>query len=174
MAVDPLPQIAFFGGRRWQLALVEAEVVLGLSLVSGWWRVGVWWLTVGGFGIFAAVSGYLGAIGQASCGCFGASVKIPPLLTFAFDIVAVACLLLWRPAGVFDLRAAGASIRQIGWPVFGAVVAVIATGSSLVYYYGSVDDAWAALRHQPCSVEPAVTDVGTAPVGTVREVGPFF
>jgi hypothetical protein len=75
-------------------AIVEALV--GLWLLSGFWARGAWFAGIGLFGTLATVSGYLGLIGQTSCGCFG-RVDVSPWVSLALDAVCVAALLAVRP-----------------------------------------------------------------------------
>lgn len=101
--VSPFAQYGWLTALWVQMLAVGWEVVLGLWLLSGACRAGAWVAAVGTFATFAAVSGYLGWIGQASCGCFGV-IQASPWHAFAVDVTALALLAVARP----DWRAARA------------------------------------------------------------------
>src|SRR5881628_1491027 len=71
LGVTPVGPIGIFSAPAFQVGLIEFEILLGLWLISGLNPVGAWITAILGFTGFAAVSFYLGWIGQASCGCFG-------------------------------------------------------------------------------------------------------
>lgn len=62
---------------RVQLLGLEVEAVIGVWLLSGFARRGAWLAAIGLFATLAAVSAYLVAAGQPSCGCFG-RVEVSP------------------------------------------------------------------------------------------------
>ena len=71
---------------------------------------GVWCLSVLTFGLFTAVSGYLGYPRGASCGCFGV-IQATPWHAFAVDSMALAAVkpdFNWSRDG-FPRAALGAS-----------------------------------------------------------------
>jgi hypothetical protein len=71
--------------------LIEVQILLSIWLfVGGFTRIRL--ITVAlCFGIFALVSAYDAIRGMPTCGCFG-NVEVPPLVTSAFDLVAVVAL----------------------------------------------------------------------------------
>ena len=75
----------------------EFELFLGIVLLAGLWPQVTWYAAVLFFGALAGLSLYKGLSGDASCGCFG-KVQVSPWYTLALDILAVAALLVWRPA----------------------------------------------------------------------------
>ena len=81
---------------RVQLIGMEVEALVGLWLVSGYARRGAWVAGITLFAILAAVSLYLAAVGQASCGCFG-RVEVSPWLSFSLDSVCVVAMAAFRP-----------------------------------------------------------------------------
>lgn len=83
---------------RWFLILqVEAELFLGVWLLSGLFRKLAWLVGLGCFAMFSVVTLYKGINGAASCGCFG-SVHVNPWITlFAIDLPAVVALVIFRP-----------------------------------------------------------------------------
>src|SRR5262249_31188501 len=66
-----VPRVGWYASPAVQIAAAEWELLLGIWLLSGWRAFGSWLAALGTFLCFAGVSGYLGSIGVASCGCFG-------------------------------------------------------------------------------------------------------
>ncbi len=91
-----IPQIGWFATPTIQIAAAEWEIVLGIWLLSGAYRIGAWFASVATFFTLAAVSGYLGWIGVASCGCFGA-IKASPWHAFEVDLFALLLVAVLRP-----------------------------------------------------------------------------
>src|SRR6266851_8878958 len=99
--VSAVPQVGWYATPMVQMAAVEWELVLGVWLLSGRYRIGSWLTALGTFAMFGAVSGYLGWIGVATCGCFGA-IKASPWYAFGVDVAVLAVLLVVR-SGVQSL-----------------------------------------------------------------------
>jgi len=164
--VTPFAQYGWLSSATVQLAAVQWEIILGLWLLSGRGKAWAWLLALTTFLMFAGVSLWLGLIGQASCGCFGA-VKASPWHAFAVDVLALALLGVGRPdwseatitrsglQGVGIVAAGGLLLIGIGW---GAAVGL----------YGSVGKALAVLRNERLALSPATVDFGTGKAG--REV----
>src|SRR5437764_9267668 len=70
--VSAVPQVGWYATPMVQMAAAEWEIVLGVWLLSGRYRVGSWLTSLMTFVTFAGISGHLGYGGVASCGCFGA------------------------------------------------------------------------------------------------------
>jgi hypothetical protein len=85
------------GHRLALLVLVHLELALALWLFSGvtpqWSHVAA----IGCFFCFFLVASYQALAGKAVCGCFG-RFSVTPALTAGIDAVAVAALLIYRPA----------------------------------------------------------------------------
>lgn len=60
---------------RFRFAVMEAEAMLGLWLLSGWAKRMAWFFAATFFLVVAGISLSLGLIGQSSCGCFSVFVK---------------------------------------------------------------------------------------------------
>ncbi|HEY8505848.1 MAG TPA: MauE/DoxX family redox-associated membrane protein [Gemmataceae bacterium] len=146
-----------------QMAVLQWEVVLGLWLVSGKYPLGSWLAAVGTFAAFAGVSGYLGWIGQADCGCFG-SVQASPWHAFAVDVLALMLLARARPAlrSLRDLPRP--ALRRAGGAAFlflaGAAVMFGLLAGLGAWTFGSLDAALARVRGERISVRPGFVDVG--------------
>jgi hypothetical protein len=166
--VSPMPQIGWFAQPTVQLAAAEGEIILAAWLLSGRYQVGAWLAALGTFLSFAAVSGYLGAIGRSSCGCFG-PIAASPWYAFGVDVGAILLLGLTPPS----IRA----LRQSSWAdvrsqflravacglTLAIAMASITIGGGLIF--GSPAGAIARLRGEHITVEPAYLDVGTGRTG---------
>ena len=173
---DPAPSLsafAFISSPRWQLALIEAEVVLAIWLVSGLYPRIAWLAALLTFTLFAAASLYLGIAGRPSCGCFG-KLEVNPWYTFGVDTLAVAALCYWRPRGnLLPVRLSGlerGSLRPTAY-LAGGILLLAAGGLaifSLLDWFSS--DALAYLRGESLTVEPSVVDVGEGIRGATLDI----
>ena len=135
------------------------EVLLGCWLMSGSSRFFSWLTALATFTGFAIVSGYLGIIGQASCGCLGV-IEASPWAAFALDVSALVLLLIGRPLWT-GWASCQAGLKWVGG--FTALLAVIVgIGISV---FGSSDAAIARLRGESLGVTPSVLDFGTGKPG---------
>lgn len=146
-----------------QIAVVTAEMLLAVWLLSGVAAGAAWLTAVLTFSTFAAYSTYLGYLGVASCGCFGA-VTVSPWVAFLIDTVVLGCLLIRRP----NLTTVRVDIVQMSRPVVAVslVVAVITTLLAGIgtLVFGSVPATFAYLRGQSLSC-PTQLDLGTGKPG---------
>ncbi len=163
---DPVPVFGLFTSPRWQVALIELEVLLGLWLVSGLYRRGAWLSAVGAFGALAAVSLYLALSGQPSCGCFG-KLEVSPWLSLGLDIIAVGALVRWQtqPTGMLT---GVPSLKPVLVSIAGVALLFVASFSGLYLIDPSPEAALAYLRGESMTVEPSVVDVGDGTRGEVR------
>ena len=146
---------------RVQLVGLEVEALVGVWLLSGFARRGAWLAAVTLFALLGAVSVYLVAVGQPSCGCFG-RVEVSPWVSLALDTVCVLALLATRPAGGWQLSsrtvlATAGAAATLGLLAFGATTP--AAGQAL-----------ARLRGEELIVSGGDADAGTAPQGETRDV----
>lgn len=145
-----------------QLLAAEWELVLGAWLLSAWQVRWSWLAALVTFVLFAGVSGYLGWVGVASCGCLGV-VKTNPWQMFVADVVAITALAVSRPKGE-AVSPAGAE-RGTWVAALGLVLGVATAGSA--WLFGSPDVALARLRgHTLTATHP---DFGTGKPGDVLE-----
>lgn len=158
-----MPPVGWFA-RPWvQLATAEWELVLGLWLLSRAMPRIAWAAAVGTFAAFAGVSGYLGWVGVASCGCFGV-IHASPWHAFSADVAVLLLLAVTRPtrgdgvAGSWDGTAAA-------WTLGTVAVVLTAVTAFGIYQYDSPDTALARLRGEAVVVEGAPIDFGTAAPG---------
>jgi hypothetical protein len=170
--VAPFAQYGKLLNTSVQFAAVEWEVVLGVWLLSGRRPLGAWLAAVLTFAAFAVVSGYLGVIGQASCGCFGA-IQASPWVAFSVDVVALVLLAVARPdfkALAAQNRGAlrGALLADVGLVAVGLAFCAGLIGLASVAY-GSPDAALARLRGESLSIRPGIVDVGRGEVGQTLE-----
>jgi hypothetical protein len=146
-----------------QAAAIVWEVLLGAWLVWGAQRFAAWLAAISTFVIFAGVSGYLGFIGQANCGCFGL-IEASPWAAFAVDVTALGFLSFARPT--WDGWRAQRPLLLWGGSLAAIVLSVI---GGVLLLFGSVDTALARLRGEVLGTTPALLDFGAAPTGTTVE-----
>lgn len=164
LSVSPLPSVGGLSVPAVQYSVVTWEFVLGSLLVLGAFRPLPWILAIGTFFAFAVVSGYLGLIGQANCGCFGA-IKASPWAAFAVDIVAVAALIIARPNRVeWQVATMKPLLLRTAVLLGGALAsfAVIALGCTL--FFGSISATLATLQGESLSA-PSYVNFGSAKPG---------
>jgi hypothetical protein len=88
-----------FAARWFQVALVEVELFIGVSLLLKLWRRFTWAATVALFGVFMIYSFAMFVRGSESCGCFGVAA-VHPAWTLLLDACLVVVLIILRPADV--------------------------------------------------------------------------
>jgi hypothetical protein len=142
-----------------QSAAVIWEALLGAWLLSGACRSLSWTAAVATFVVFAGISGYLGLIGQAYCGCFGV-VQASPWVTFALDLAVLSLLVIGRPPWP-GWQSCLVGLKQV--VAVGAVLVVV--GGITIAPFGSVDAAMAKLRGESLGVNPAFLDFGSGAPG---------
>jgi hypothetical protein len=165
LGVSSVPRVGWFSQPWVQLLAAEWELVLAGWLLSGARPRLSWLAALATFVCFVCVSGYLGWVGVASCGCFGA-VQANPWWAFGIDAAAVALLAVSRPAAGAD--AATPFLRTAGvWVGFVVLTCglLVAAGS---LFFGSVEAANAKLRGESLSVTPYV-DFGSGKPGQTLE-----
>jgi hypothetical protein len=172
LRVSAVPHVGLLYAPWAQLAVLEWEVVLGLWLL---WRrqpLASWLAALGTFTVFAGVSGYLGWIGLASCGCFG-SLQASPWHACAVDVLALLALAWGRP----DVGSLGQTPRQ-ALTQAGGVLLLFCGGAALVLgllagagalVFGSADAALARIRGERVSVRPGMVDLGRGAPGQAVE-----
>jgi len=89
------PLLELLNDRHFQMLVVVGEILFALILIAGIWLQYTWLLSIVGFSVFTLVSLMKGLSGETSCGCFG-TVTVNPWITMAFDMVIVACLVVFR------------------------------------------------------------------------------
>jgi hypothetical protein len=117
------------------------------------------------FGILTGVSLYLAVEGQASCGCFG-KVEVSPWWTLALDVGILAILLVSRPRDQGTARALTGWRREFLRTAGAALGFVVVLGGGFLLLNENPQAALAQMRGEPLTVEPAVTDIGSAIRGT--------
>jgi hypothetical protein len=165
LGTSGVPQVGWFSQPWVQVLAAEWELVLGGWLITGFASRLSWLAALVTFLSFAGVSGYLGWVGVASCGCLG-GVKTNPWWAFGVDVIAIGFLAVSRPAARAGtpsrfFRAAGV------WAGSVALVCAVMIGvSGLVY--GSVEVAIAKLRGETLAVTPYI-DFGRGKPGDTLE-----
>lgn len=159
LGTSAVPRVGWFAQPWVQLLAIEWELVLGAWLLSGRWPRASWLLAVLTFGAFAAVSGYLGWVGVASCGCFGV-IKTNPWWAFGIDVIAFSLLAVSRSRGQEVERVSGACSRAASVAVAVAIIVLI---GSLVF--GSTEVAVARLRGETVTVDQRSINFGDGKPG---------
>jgi len=88
-----LPEPSLFAWQPFHLMTIEADLALGLWLVSGFRHQIAAWFAFAYFLLLAGASGYLLIEGSQTCGCFG-PVAVKPWVTLVFNLTAVCALAL--------------------------------------------------------------------------------
>jgi Protein of unknown function (DUF1573) len=147
-----------FVSPRLYAAGILFEAVLGVWLLAGVAPAWSWLSSLGFFTLLAVLSCRLGIMGQASCGCAG-RIPLNPWWAFGIDVVSVLALLWFRPWAIFS------GIRA-GLPALGGAMLMLAAGFGfLSWLHGSSAAAIAHLQGETIVVSPAVSDIGSGPVG---------
>jgi hypothetical protein len=117
-----------FASPAMAFAAAAIEGMLGVLLLAGVFAVAVRRVAIVAFSAFAAISAYRGLNGYSSCGCFG-PWQVHPWYTFAFDLAAVAALLL-APA---PLARPAASPARLAVTICLALLPAIAGGALISF-----------------------------------------
>ncbi len=157
--VAPFAQAGQLRSPAVQSTAVIWEALLGAWLLSGASRLLSWAVAVATFLVFGVISGYLGLIGQAYCGCFGV-VQTSPWVAFALDLAVLCLLVIGRPS-CHGWRTCLAGLKQV--VALGAVL--VAVGGLTIGLFGSADAAMAKLRGESLGVSPAFLDFGSGASG---------
>ena len=145
-------------------AAIAWELILGSALLLGVYRPVTGLLAMLTFALFAGVSSYLGFVGQATCGCFGA-IEASPWTSFGVDVGLLILLGLFRPRFRIDeLRTA--TVESGKWAV-GLAVILAATLGTGVILYGSPGAALAKLRGETLTLDRTTVDFGHGRTGDV-------
>jgi hypothetical protein len=161
IGVSAVPSAGRLSSPPVQTTAAVWEFAIGLWLLTGRQRPFAWAAAVATFVLFSAVSGYLGSVGVARCGCFGV-IEASPWVAFAVDVTAVAALLVGRPR-----------LADIGLRPFAIYAAVVIGGASSVVgiasavgvlTFGSVEAGVAWLRGEQLT-SPDYVDFGDGPPG---------
>lgn len=159
--VSPFAQYGWLLSPTVQTFAVIWEVLLGIWLLSRKSPFLSWLAAVATFVTFAAVSGYLGVIGQATCGCFGV-IQASPWAAFAVDVAAIALLTAGRPPVANRADVIGVA----KWAGTVAVPLVVAAAAG-VLTFGSLDAAIARLRGESLGVSPKALNFGRGEPGDI-------
>jgi hypothetical protein len=156
---------------RLRFAVMEAEALLGLWLLSGWAKRAAWFFAVAFFVVVAGFSLYLGLMGQSSCGCFG-RIHVSPWNAFGLDVACLGTLALcWSPfrREQEEITVHSDRLRE-ALPIVGGVTAILAVClvGVLLAGGGRPGDLLARIRGDRITVEPPLTDMGSDEAGHRR------
>lgn len=172
LSVSTVPPVGWFSTPAVQAVAVGWEILLSVWLLSGIILVGSWLAAIATFVVLAAISGYLGWIGQATCDCFG-TIEASPWLAFAMDLTALLMLLTVGP----DLSVQPKNEYEEAWQtnsvflcfMLGAGVMLAGLIGMGIWLYGSPERVWARLQDEPLSVTPEYIDCGSGKPGETLE-----
>lgn len=156
-----VPELGWFAQPQVQLLVAEWELLLGAWLLSGLHARASWGAALITFCAFAVVSGYLGLVGVASCGCLGA-VHTNPWWVFGVDVSAAVLLVATRSTQ--EATKPLLTISAFRWVVGTLIVAFgfVLIGS---WYAGSILALQDALRGALISVLNPHVDFGSGRTG---------
>jgi hypothetical protein len=171
-SVSTVPPVGWFSTPHIQAAAIGWEIFLGAWLLSAIAPISSWLAALGTFTLLAGISGYLGWIGQPTCGCFG-TIEASPWYAFGMDVTAVVLLVggLRSQAKSKSVQhdAPDRTVSTIGYAVLvvgGLLAAAVSIGAWL---YGSPEVALAQLRGGSISVSSGYVDFGVGHSGDVLE-----
>jgi hypothetical protein len=153
---------------RVKLLTIQWEFVLGVWLLSGYRPLAAWVVAVVTFLGFAVLSGYLGIVGVPSCGCFGATAKTSPWLSFGIDVIVIMLLIRYRAPGLDSLQQWRNEFAGTV-PVAAAACVLTVAGLILLARQPVSDQFLAKVRGDTLTARPALVDVGEGVAGEVRE-----
>lgn len=166
-SVAAVPELGWFAQPWVQLLVAEWELLLGAWLLSGVSARMSWLAALVTFGAFAAVSGYFGWVGVASCGCLGA-VQTNPWWMFGADVTAVALLAVSRPKA--EPRTTTPFERALATSLCGMFVSTLVLVLLASIFYPSLAVALAAVRGEEIVISPNQLSFGDCRSGeTHRE-----
>jgi hypothetical protein len=151
---------------RAEVAAIEVEAVLGLWLLSAIYPRASRQVAILFFGLLACASVYLALAGQTSCGCFG-RVTVNPWITLALDVAAAASLYLLPTPGA-SLSHSPAWLQFLGRTCLKPAAILLVVGAVFLLAVDDPAAAIARLRGDSITVEPAICDFGSGPVGVER------
>ncbi len=163
-SVSAFAQYGWWLSANVQIAAIGWELLLGVALILGVHRPVTWLLALITFGLFAGISGYLGIIGQANCGCFG-SIEASPWAAFTVDATLLLLLTLFRPRFITD-EFRSSAIESGKWALGLAMVLAVVLGAGVILY-GSPAGALAQLRGDALSVDRTHVDFGQGKPGDI-------
>ncbi len=150
-----------------QAIAIYGEILLGIWLLlpgQTWLK---WIATFSAFSVFFTINVGLSLQGQASCGCFG-PLKTDPRLLAIGEFVLLTLLVMIRPAKDSAWMVWRFEPRRIVPPLVLTVGLGIVT-ACLLGWFGSLERAGAFLANRSYSIAPSTVDLGSAPLGSVRE-----
>lgn len=170
----PTPDASWTADPATQVMLAQAEVLLGIWLLTGWKRGLAWLAALSTFLIFAASAAAKEWVGAPECGCFG-RVKAPPLVALAIDVALILALLSCPPK--FHFVNTLESRNQRGYSV-APLATMVVVGNVLLWAgvgwanwsYGSLSLALSTLRGDHLALESQVIDLGRVRPGEPVEV----
>jgi hypothetical protein len=143
-----------------QSAVITWELVLAVWLFTQPERFASWLAAVLTFTGFACASGYLIAVGQASCQCFGA-VEASPWAAVAIDVAVLVALIRTRPCWP---KSWSEGVAGTLWPA-AAISGLILVCVTCWAVFGSFSATAAHIRGERVGADYSYLDFGSAKPG---------
>lgn len=167
-SVSTVPPVGWFSAPSVQAAAIGWEILLGAWLLCGVALFGSWLAAIGTFILLAGISGYLGWVGQATCGCFG-TINASPWHAFAVDLTALLMLLSVGPSipeeSMDERQRERRETAVVLCCLLGIGVMLAALMGVGVWIYGSPARAWARLQGEAFDVSPEYVHCGDGKPG---------
>ena len=96
LATEPMAERRLLTSRWFRIFWVDAEIALGMWLLSGLARRAAWLVAIACFGVFSVVTLHRALSGEVSCGCFG-RVEVSPWYPLVLGVAALTAMALFRP-----------------------------------------------------------------------------
>lgn len=145
LATSPTVESGLLTSRWFLMVTVEAELLLGLWLLSGIFVQALWWSAIACFSIFTSFTLYQAMSGAESCGCFG-QIEVNPWYTFGIDAAAVLALLAFPPTAAAGAPSGRPSTSRISLVVLIALAVGVPGGIVMATYSPPTLDADGVLQ----------------------------
>lgn len=142
------------------MATIVWEMGVGLWMLCGMHQGVAWAFAIATFCVFAGISGYLGLIGQAECGCFGV-IHASPWAALSLDLLALTLLAIYRPLQGTNRQGGRGGLI---WFSSLATLMIVLAGVGILTY-GSLEAAVAELRDEPLRLNSTFLNVGIGKPG---------
>lgn len=162
MSISPVAETGIGLHPVFTIALIELEILLGVSLLLRIWPDLIRYSVKCIFLLFTVVSASAYYSGVASCGCFG-SVQMNPLYVCLFDFVVVVAFCFCSPPKSYGLNITFTKVMR---PILGAGIFSFLILATLLLFPPEPGLAFSRLRGSTVTLHPLVSDLGNQLGGT--------
>lgn len=151
------------------VALIQAEMILGVWLIGGWFPRACHLVAIIFFIILATISGWMVAQGQSECECFG-RLEVRPETTLLVDIAAVGLLVatwrvLWLSTTGHENRATELLRGVLVATIAGIAIVILLVLSLQIFWQTNLQGVLARLRGESWNAKPSSVFLGSAESG---------